>query len=139
MDEINEFSKAGKIITVGDVTTENILNAGIPVMLQVVDLKTKRNERNFKHVDGSIKVENPPGMITMDLFNKIKESLESGKASRIEVNGEEDLAVIPIIFYAESNTVIVYGIPYTGMAYIKVDGKIKNEIKAMLEGMNRDE
>jgi uncharacterized protein (UPF0218 family) len=63
------------------------------------------------------------------------ERMLSGNGGRIEVDGEEDLAVIPIIFYSDINTVVTYGVPDVGMACIKVDEAIKDEVKALIERM----
>ncbi len=139
VDDIRFLSKTNKIISVGDVTTENLVNAGIDLKLQVVDLVTKRDEKRFKHVDGSCQVSNPPGIISVQLMNAIQRSLAGDTPERIEVQGEEDLAVIPIIFYADNNTVIVYGVPDTGMAFIKVNEDIKKEIEKMIREMYKNE
>ena len=139
VDDIRLLSKTNKIISVGDVTTENLVNAGIDLKLQVVDLVTKRDEKHFKHVDGSWQVSNPPGIISVQLMNAIQRLLAGDTPERIEVQGEEDLAVIPIIFYADNNTVIVYGVPDTGMAFIKVNEDIKKEIEKMIREMYKNE
>jgi len=139
VDDIRELALKNKIISVGDVTTENLKNAGIKLNLQIVDLVTKRDGKRFMHEEGSITVSNPPGMISIDLMNKIYEFISTGVHGRIEVDGEEDLAVIPIIFYADKNTVIVYGVPDVGMAYIKVNDEIKERIKEMIMEMYRNE
>ncbi len=135
-DKIKELSNSNKIISVGDVTTENLKKNNVEIFLQVVDLMTKRNERFFKHVKNSIRVSNPAGTMSIALINAIKKAFESGNKTRIEVHGEEDLAVIPIIFYADFNTVIVYGIPDRGMAYIKVNKEIKDTVRKMLGDIN---
>ncbi|KJE49755.1 MULTISPECIES: DUF359 domain-containing protein [Acidiplasma] len=135
-DDIIKLSKEYKIIAVGDVTTENLKNHGVNIFLQVVDLITKRNEGKFQHIEGSIAVKNPAGTISLDLINAIKTALTENKPSRIEVSGEEDLAVIPIIFYADLNTVIVYGIPDIGMAYIKVNKAIRDDVEKLLGDVN---
>ncbi len=134
--KVKELSNSYKIISVGDVTTENLKNNNVEIFLQVVDLMTKRNERVFEHIKNSVKVPNPPGTISLALINAIKKAFESENKTRIEVLGEEDLAVIPIIFYADFNTVIVYGIPDKGMAYIKVNKEIKDTVKKMLGDVN---
>ena len=61
---------AGRTIcSVGDVTTRNLRAASIDIFLQVVDLKTKRTtDGSFFHEEGSIRLFNPPGVITHDLF-----------------------------------------------------------------------
>ena len=139
VEDIRLLSKTNKIISVGDVTTENLVNAGIDLKLQVVDLVTKRDEKHFKHVEGSCQVSSPPGIISVQLMNAIEQILAGKISERIEVKGEEDLAVIPIIFYADNNTVIVYGVPDMGMAFIKVNEDIKKEIEKMIREMYNNE
>ena len=129
---------AGRTIcSVGDVTTRNLVSASVDIFLQVVDLKTKRkSDGSFSHVEGSIKVSNPPGVITHDLFLSIKKVFEEGRETRIEVDGEEDLAVIPIIFYSKLDTVIAYGIPDIGMACLEVTQSLKEKIDDLLKRMD---
>ena len=139
VDDIKRLSLENKIISVGDVTTENLKNARVNIELQIVDLVTKRDKKKFMHIQGSAIVSNPPGIISVELIDKIREFINSGIQGRIEVNGEEDLAVIPIIFYADKNTVIVYGVPDIGMAYIKINDDIKEEINNMIMEMYKNE
>ncbi|MCL4453519.1 GTP-dependent dephospho-CoA kinase family protein [Ferroplasma sp.] len=139
LDDIRLLAMHNKIVSVGDVTTEKLLKAGIEIKLQVVDLVTKRDERHFEHVEGSCEVANPPGTISLQLMDAIAHFMGQDKIGRIEVSGEEDLAVIPIIFYADNNTVIVYGVPDTGMAFIKVNEDIKKEIENMIMEMYGNE
>ncbi|MCL4332501.1 MAG: DUF359 domain-containing protein, partial [Candidatus Thermoplasmatota archaeon] len=98
--EIAELSSGNIIVAVGDATAESLHHAGITPFLEVVDLTTKRGERQFPHIEGSISVDNPAGCLTSDLFLVIGECLSGGEPRRVEVTGEEDLAVIPIIYYA---------------------------------------
>jgi uncharacterized protein (UPF0218 family) len=136
INDIREFSKTKRIITVGDVTTENVRKSGITPFLQVVDLKSRRGaEGEFQHLEGSIEVESEPGTISHDLFSVIKECLEGEKPSRIEVTGEEDLAVIPIIFYSELDTVVVYGVPGVGMACIEVNSDSRRIVNDLINRM----
>ena len=129
---------AGRTIcSVGDVTTRNLISASVDLFLQVVDLKTKRkSDGSFSHVEGSLSVANPPGVITHDLFLAIRNVFEDGRKTRIEVDGEEDLAVIPIIFYSKLDTVIAYGIPDKGMACLEVTQSLKEKIDDLLKRMD---
>jgi uncharacterized protein (UPF0218 family) len=129
---------AGRTIcSVGDVTTKNLNSASVDIFLQIVDLKTKRKiDGSFSHVEGSLKVFNPPGVITHDLFLAIEKIFEEGRKTRIEVDGEEDLAVIPIIFYSKLDTVIAYGIPDKGMACLEVTQSLKEKIDDLLKRMD---
>lgn len=114
------------ICSVGDYTTDILHKNGIIPFIEVCDLKTQRNEKGYKSVDGSKKIKNPPGTISRELSDEIRNLMESERGGRIEVEGEEDLAVIPIIFYGPIHTHIAYGIPNTGMACIVVDQNVKN-------------
>ncbi len=135
-DFLLELSRSSRIVTVGDVTTENALKAGVDVFLQIVDLKTKREEKErFSHHNDAHIITNEAGTLSHDLFFLI-ESLLKGKGGRIEVEGEEDLTVIPIIYYSDVNTVVAYGVPDVGMAYFKVNSDSKAHVKNLIERMN---
>ncbi|MDS0257540.1 DUF359 domain-containing protein [Thermoplasmatales archaeon AK] len=122
LDEIKKEKR--RIIVVGDYSARFLHEHGVNVFLEVVDLKTKREPSStYRHVSGSVSVRNPPGVLTHDLFSTIERMMKVG--GRIEVMGEEDLAVIPIIFYSDLDTVVVYGVPDVGMACIEVDRNIK--------------
>ncbi|MGC8516212.1 MAG: GTP-dependent dephospho-CoA kinase family protein [Thermoplasmata archaeon] len=125
-----------RIVSVGDVTTERIVDSGLVPYLQIVDLKTKRSESNaFSHVEGSIVIKNEAGTISHDLFFLIRDIFTQNKPARIEVTGEEDLAVLPIIYYSDDNTVVAYGVPDVGMACLRVDSHLKLIVNNMLERM----
>lgn len=136
VDEIKAFSSNNKIVAVGDVTTDVLRKNGVDLLLEVVDLKTKRvSNGTFKHEAWSLTISNPAGYITYELMEQIRLALSSGKKTRIEVDGEEDLSVIPIIFYAELNTLVTYGVPDTGIACIEVDDKVKEYTKNLMKRM----
>ncbi len=135
-DKVKELSLTNKIVAVGDYTSMILENSGIDLSLCVVDLKTRRSkDGRFRHIPGSITVTNEKSTLSHDLFMEIERSLLRGK-TRIEVRGEEDLAVIPIIYYYDYNTVVCYGVPHKGMACIKITPEIKERIKSMMERMS---
>ena len=134
-DNILKEHPGARIVSVGDVTTEVLHKAGIAPFIEVVDLKTKRGrEGEFPSVPGSHRIKNDPATLSQDLFLLI-ESLFEGNGGRIEIDGEEDLAVIPIIFYSDLNTVVTYGIPDVGMACIPVNLEVKKLVTQMIERM----
>ncbi|MEM3675884.1 MAG: DUF359 domain-containing protein [Thermoplasmataceae archaeon] len=130
--DVSHIRKTGKrIIVVGDYSTKFLHDHGVDVFMEVVDLKTKREPiSTYKHIPGSVKVKNPPGVLSHDLFLAVKKMITTG--GRIEIDGEEDLAVIPIIFYSDLNTVVVYGVPDVGMACIEVDAAIKDLVNGII-------
>lgn len=136
INDLRRLSQTMKIITVGDVTTENARKVSIPIFLQVVDLKSKRGkEGEFQHEEGSVQVYNEPGTLSGDLFAAIERAISSNTPTRIEIIGEEDLAVIPIIFYSDTDTVVAYGIPDIGMACIEIDEEIKSLVEGLISRM----
>ena len=50
----------------------------------------------------------------------------------IYVEGEEDLAVIPLVMAADEGGVVLYGQPGEGVVVREVDGKAKEKAKEML-------
>ncbi len=136
-EEIKFLSETKKIVTVGDVTTSELESAGITPFLSVVDLKTKRErKKSFRHKKNSIIIRNEASTLSHDLFIAIKKSLNGNEVTRIEVIGEEDLAVIPIIYYADFNTVVAYGIPDRGIACIHVEQNIKSKTEELIKRMS---
>jgi hypothetical protein len=56
----------------------------------------------------------------------------TGNKVVIKVNGEEDLAVIPVALAAPLDCEIYYGQPGKGVVKIKVTERVKNEIKLLI-------
>lgn len=125
-----------EIVTVGDFTTEVIEKLGAGIKLQIVDLKTKRKE-GYSHRTGSIQVNNPAGCISEELISAIRKVLSSSGNARIEVIGEEDLAVIPVVMEARDDTVVFYGVPEVGMAYIIVNMEARIRVRNIFQRMVR--
>ncbi len=129
-----------KLISVGDVTTFHLLEAGIFPDLCIVDNRTKRkpvsedvSSRNKDGVYTEVTVDNPAGLITDELINSISEAFVSGKALRIFVRGEEDLATLPVILMAPLGSVVLYGQPDEGVVFVEVTESKKEEIRILFE------
>ena len=150
-EEIKKRLNGEKVIIVGDVTLKNILAVGIKPSLSIIDMKTKQKaektfdetnlgvlmgpERGLKeYLDTSnvIKVKNPPGTISKDLWEKIHEHIEKD-GSVILVDGEEDLAVLPCILEADWNCVILYGQPDVGIIFVRVTEEKKVDASTILK------
>lgn len=108
-----------QIISVGDLTTKTLLDAGITPQLMIIDNKVNRKvftdlapiiaERDFPRTF----VKSGPGFMSSEAINAINVSLQnpSPGARVIEVEGEEDLLVIPAILAAPIGYVLYYGQP----------------------------
>jgi hypothetical protein len=136
------------LVTVGDMVTATLLDAGYDVSLAVFDYKTKRTEeRDFhkklqKMRGRRLRAPNPPAMITRDLWEALQNAflmIGAGARVGIEVEGEEDLAAIPAIIMAPEGARVLYGMPGKGMVVVTVNDKARKKAGALLGLMERRE
>ncbi|MBE6489020.1 MAG: DUF359 domain-containing protein [Methanosphaera stadtmanae] len=114
------------LIGIGDVTTRKLVEMNLTPQICMVDNLIERRpvQHNLDHTENIKKVSNPPGTLTEGLIQLIIESLETSTQSNqiiIEVDGEEDLAVLPAILNAPMDTIILYGQPHEGIVLVKVE------------------
>ena len=126
------------LITVGDATTENMINLGIVPSLQIIDNQEKRKERkslSIKDVSTTLSCRNPAGEITKECITTIKNGFNSKPPVRITIDGEEDLLVIPACIFAPTNGVVMYGQPNEGLVIVKIDTEIRDKAQKILDSM----
>jgi len=119
---------AGSIVyTVGDVVTHNLQKIGINPAIAVVDGCTMRSPcRRMPAIHGEcIRVKNPAGTITDDLVRALEHAIEHPPVTVI-VDGEEDLAVIPLVIAAPDGAIILYGQPRQGVVLRTVNPEAKD-------------
>ena len=138
----NILTKIGSepiVITVGDRTTENMINLGIMPQIQIVDGLEKRNQR-LVPVDDTINTnlscKNPPGEITEESTQVIQKAFSCKLPVRIIVNGEEDLLVLPVCIFAPENSVVMYGQPNEGLVIVHITPEIRAKVQKILDVMN---
>ena len=131
----------GTIVSVGDAVTLWLKNHGIQPKISIIDYKIerKKHDMNMGKEEKVVKVKNPAGKITKQLWEAIKNAYESKEKIRIEVDGEEDLAALPAILMAPAGVKVIYGLPSHGMVVVKVGEKEKEVVKKFIENMKRDE
>jgi hypothetical protein len=125
------------IITVGDRTTEKLVNFGIIPSLQIIDGIEKREKREsiLSDVTNYFEVDNPPAEITLPAIGIIKKAFSMLPPARIMVDGEEDLLVLPACVYAPENSVVMYGQPNEGLVIVQVTPEIRNKAQKLLDLM----
>lgn len=132
----SSLAETGILISIGDVTTQNMLNADIIPDIAIIDNKIERHisQNEIYYGNITLKAENPPGTITDDLQKKIEKAFNLVKKSRvlIIVEGEEDLAVIPCVTIAPSGSVVFYGQPGEGVVLCEVD-KAKKVVENLIK------
>lgn len=114
------------IYTVGDVVTHNLLAAGWSPEIAVIDGYTMRvpYEKTPLCAHRRVLVKNPAGTLTEDLVGALGDAVEHPPVLII-VDGEEDLAVIPLIRLAPVGSAILYGQPGEGAVVCIVTEELK--------------
>ena len=118
--------KGEKVIAIGDVVAENLLEVGIEPAMMIIDGKSMREDLKTA-IECEITVKNPQSEITEELIEAIRKGYK-----RILVEGEEDLASLPAILYADENTLIVYGQPSEGIMVIRPTEENKKRVRETL-------
>lgn len=132
--EIIPFIKSKKFYSVGDVVTENALYEGLTPEVAVIDGFTKRSPYVFDAELSShrIDVVNPAGTITDELITALKKAVEISP-SVIVVDGEEDLAVLPLVSLLKDGDYIIYGQPDEGVVLCEVGNELRKKSKELLD------
>ena len=133
------IERSGKkiIITVGDIATKTLLDAGVMPALSIIDGKVGRKPFHEtlkllqlqKVKPFSLKtVKSGPGYMSREAINTIRSSFASDTGLSTEaqalaenqrmkehhvliINGEEDLLVLPAVEYAPVGSIVYYGQP----------------------------
>jgi uncharacterized protein (UPF0218 family) len=138
------LKKEKYIVSVGDKVTYTLLKYGVTPILCIVDYKLERKPypsemKAFIQKFGAIRlqIKNPPGTITDELWDAIKnvfKNLKNGPVC-IEVEGEEDLASLAAIYLAPGGVTVIYGLPNKGVVVVKVTTAHKQKVKEVLDRM----
>ncbi len=147
VDESNllkQLKNVNNIVSVGDLVTFTLLKHGINPIICFVDYIIERKEyspemrekiQRFGKIH--IKIKNPSGTITDELWNAIEsiyDKLEEGPYF-IEIDGEEDLAALPAIYLAPRDVTIIYGLPNKGVVIVNATKAQKDKVKEILDKM----
>lgn len=153
----NHESKS--IITVGDMATKTVVDAGIIPCLAIIDGMVARKpyapsatlisdrlsqqsacrETEKTHVT---RVKSGPGFISHSAVEAIDSVFESMKQSKhpsilLVVDGEEDLLVLPVVEQAKIGTTVYYGQPGKGLVEVIVTDAVKQMVQGFLRKFER--
>jgi uncharacterized protein (UPF0218 family) len=125
--------KAGAVYAVGDVVTHNLQKAGITPAVAIVDGFTMRSPcmKMPEITANCIRVKNPAGCLTDDLMHALERAVAHPPVM-IMVDGEEDLAVIPMVIAAPFGSSVLYGQPHEGVVLRTVTRDAKQTAREYL-------
>ena len=96
--------------------------------LQIIDNLEKREKRTSPLITNDtieLSIVNPAKEITPQSIDLIKKSFTLKPPVRINVEGEEDLLVLPVCIYAPENAIVMYGQPNEGLVIVKITPEIR--------------
>jgi len=137
LKEMVEMEKPSRIISVGDIVSQNLHKHNIHPQLSIIDNISLRTQKIPLEtaVQKTVFVENPQGTITQESISAVKESLESREHTHIVVKGEEDLLTLITVLYAPENAFVVYGQPHSGIVVVKVSSERRTRVQEFLNAM----
>ena len=139
IQDILPLLKGRIVYAVGDVVTHSLTRRGILPDVAIIDGHTMRApcSRTPDLKSRRLRAHNPPGMISDDLIQKICEAIAYPPAV-VVVEGEEDLAVIPMVLQAPIGAIILYGQPGEGVVLREVSEEAKAEAERLLDLFERE-
>jgi uncharacterized protein (UPF0218 family) len=137
------------IVSVGDVVTYHLIEAGHTPAVALVDERTERKSvrddiadtiASYDGFDRTVTVSNPPATLGEQLLSALSTALAEAPATStlIEVDGEEDLAALPAVMMTSLGTSLVYGQPGEGMVLATVDESLQADVRDILSRMDGD-
>jgi uncharacterized protein (UPF0218 family) len=146
--KINSLVKDSKVlITVGDATTEKIISFGLTPHLSIIDCVERRIRRTESKIlelktffltttkFKQYQCKNPKGTITREAYITIKKILMKGEQAIIVIDGEEDMLALAVFALAPLDSVVFYGQPLEGLVSVKINDKIKNKSRNLLQSI----
>ncbi|MCF2136855.1 MAG: DUF359 domain-containing protein [Candidatus Thorarchaeota archaeon] len=125
-----------QVITVGDVTSATLIEAGAKPDLCIVDGSTKRGiyDKTIT-LQREYRIYNPAAAIYPEAWSTIGTALRDRHQSLIFVEGEEDLLGFPVVLLAPEGSVMLYGQPDKGIVWVPVTEENKSRARALLDQM----
>lgn len=139
----SELTIGRTTVTVGDYVTKLANEAGLQQALSVIDFREKRqlihsniSELGFDGDEQLHSARNPAGHLTQNLIRSLEEAftqLASTKRRQLVlVDGEEDLAVMPIVLLLPLGWCVLYGQPDEGFVELIVTTELKEQFVHLL-------
>lgn len=133
---------AGSIVCVGDHVSLTALRLGARPKLIVVDYRTERaaveaavRDELSRYGERVVRVRSPPASVSDELYQAVVEGLRAPGTFRVEVEGEEDLAGLPVFAEAPDGTVVLYGMPGAGVVVVRQDAAMRRRARRFLDAM----
>jgi len=127
-------------ITVGDIATKTLLDAGVIPNLAIIDGRVGREP--FSEVIDRLKpassIKSGPGFISKEAVKAIESTHDTGNQAIkqhhvILIDGEEDLLLLPAVIHAPLGAIVYYGQPNEGLVEVVVTKEKKREALELIQ------
>jgi cytidyltransferase-like protein len=132
-----------KTIVVGDATAQKFNRKNSGQFLSIVDFLIQR-EIKFHQVSdlgfssqNILQIKNPPGVVTAELFKAIQSAFKTKTQTVILIDGEDDLAVLPVLLIAPLGFNIFYGQPDQGLVQVEVSEENKEKAYQLAQNFDK--
>ena len=131
--------KPSRVISVGDIVSQHMLDFGLPLDVLIVDNKTMRKAINpiVVDVDQTLCAKNPPGTITEEAWDAIRKAVGYEGRTKVMIDGEEDLLTVVAVLSAPEDAIVVYGQPNVGVVVVKVTEERKENMRCIVDLMRQ--
>jgi cytidyltransferase-like protein len=133
INEIPNDLDASRVVAVGDATAQRFNAKNLGQFLSIVDFLINR-EVKFSQLSEMgftgqqiLQVKNPAGAIAPELFQVIETVFKTKMPTVIQIDGEDDLAVLPVLLIAPLGFNIFYGQPNEGLVQVIVSEENKEK------------
>jgi len=125
------------VVSVGDAVSRSVLQGNISPQVLIVDNRVMREPITpiSVDVDQTLRVKNPPGTLTEEVWPTMEKALQPNRRTRVLVDGEEDLLTLAAVLCAPLGSLVVYGQPHEGIVAIKVTERMKETVRGLVEAM----
>lgn len=124
----------GPVFAVGDRVSSDMISAGVVPDVTVTDGRVNRkpvSERITLRAR-SVKAGNAAGSISPSLWRAVQGALSESKPVKVDVRGEEDIAVLPLMSLAPDGASIVYGLFRRGACVIRTGSGARKTARRIL-------
>ncbi len=142
LKKVKKFNSNNFFITVGDESTKTFNKLSTSPNIAVIDFRVARKKKysslkelGFSGSERVYKIKNPSGSLCGELFKLISNlfaNIISKNHIIIQIDGEEDLSVLPLILAAPLGTSIFYGQMGEGVVEVRIEEETKAKTRFLL-------
>jgi pantetheine-phosphate adenylyltransferase len=143
LKDVPDGINGSKTVAIGDITVQKFNQKNVDQFLSIVDFLVQRQIRFYALPELGLnsqnlqKVKNPHGMIMPELFWAIEKAFKMAGKKTILVEGEEDLAVLPVLLISPLGFSVFYGQPNEGLVKIQVTEENKEKAYQLVENFDK--